>query len=560
MKKKYSIGVDYGTNSVRALVIDITNGQELGVQTYNYPGGEEGIILDSKNPHVARQSPDDYLAGLEASVLGALKKAERIKNFRREEVIGIGVDTTGSTPIPVTKEGTPLSFLPEFRSNINALAWLWKDHTAMEEAAEITLLAKKLKKPYLGKCGGTYSSEWFFSKILHCLRTDPKVFAAAFSWVELCDYIPAVLTGNTDPITLKRSVCAAGHKAMFNLSWGGLPSKEFLKKLDPQLAKLRDRLYDEAFPAGVKMGRLSPRWAEIFGLSTEVAVSVGAFDAHMGAVGAGIKPGRLVKIIGTSTCDTIVAAKASKLKDVKGICGIVNGSILPGYYGLEAGQSAVGDIFNWFVEFMGDKSLHEIYTKAAEKLNPGETGLMALDWNNGNRTVLVDPKLTGLLLGMTLHTKPYEVYKALIEATAFGAKVIIDRFEEYGVKVLEVVNCGGIAKKNPLLMQIYADILNRPMKLSRSAETCALGAALFGSVAAGAVNGGYDRTETAQKNITGLKALVYLPNLKNAVVYARLFKIYKQLHDGFGTKNCSKMNTVMKELLEIKQQATQAKC
>ncbi len=552
MKKKYAIGVDYGTNSVRALIIDITDGRELASRVYNYERGDAGVILDRKDPHVARQDPSDYLKGLELSVKKALKLADRVKGFKREDVIGIGVDTTGSTPLPVNKEGTPLSFLPEFRNNINALAWLWKDHTAMEEAEEITALAAGQKRPYLEKCGGTYSSEWFFAKILHCLRIDKKVFRAAYSWVELCDYIPAVLTGNTDPLTLKRSVCAAGHKAMFNPSWGGLPEKSFLKKLAPELAGLRDRLYDEAFPAGVKMGKLAPKWAGIFGLSTEVTVSVGAFDAHMGAVGSGIKPGTLVKIIGTSTCDTLVFPGNKKLENIKGICGIVKGSILPGYYGLEAGQSAVGDIFNWFVNFMGSRELHEVYTGEAEKLKPGESGLMALDWNNGNRTVLVDPKLTGLLTGQTLYTKPHEVYRALLEATAFGARVIIDRFEEYGVKVSEIVNCGGIAEKNPLFMQIYADIFNRPMKISRSAQTCALGAALFGAVAAGSVNGGYDRVEDAQKRITGIKNRVFRPKKENVLVYAELFKIYKKLHDGFGTGEPVKMNTVMKELLKVK--------
>ena len=554
MQKKYSIGIDYGSNSVRALVVDITNGKELGSHVYNYESGDAGIILDKKDHNVARQNPADYIKGLEITVINALKKAEKVKGFKREDVIGIGVDTTGSTPIPVNREGTPLSFLPEFKNNINALAWLWKDHTSMEEAAEITVLATKMKKTYLGKCGGTYSSEWFFSKILHCLRIDKKVFDAAYSWVECCDYVSAVLTGNTDPITIKRSICSAGHKAMFNADWGGLPSKDFLKKLDPKLADLRDRLYDKAFPAGVKMGNLAPKWAALFDLSTEVMVSVGAFDAHMGAVGSGIKPGTLVKIIGTSTCDTIVYPANKKLKDVKGICGIVKGSILPGYYGLEAGQSAVGDIFNWFVRFMGDNKLHEIYTKEAEKMRPGETGLMALDWNNGNRTVLVDPKLTGLLVGQTLHTKPHEVYRALVESTAFGARVIIDRFEEYGVKVNEVVNCGGIAEKNAMLMQIYADIFNRPMKISRSSQTCALGAAIFGAVAAGKINGGYDRTEEAQKNIAGLKDKVYRPIKKNVATYAKLFKIYKQLYDGFGTSDCTKMNSVMKDLLTIKSQ------
>lgn len=561
---KYAIGLDYGTNSVRALVVNIENGEELGTYVYNYEHGEDGIILDPKNPNVARQHPADYIKGLEVTIEGALREAERnYKDFKREEVIGIGIDTTGSTPLPVDRDGVPLAFHEEFKDNINALAWLWKDHSSYEEAEEITRLANEGGYPYLRKYGGVYSSEWFFSKILHCLRVDPKVFEAAYTWIEICDYIPGVLTGIQKPNEIKRSVCAAGHKAMFNPEWGGLPSKEFLAKLDPRLADLRDRLYDKAYTSDIPFGKISKYYAEKFRLSQDVIVAVGAFDAHMGGVGAGIKPGVLVKVIGTSTCDMMVVPNTEKLPDIPGLCGIVDGSILPGYFGLEAGQSAVGDIFNWFVkyltprEYFGEegknKDLHQLLTEKAEKLRTGESGLLALDWNNGNRTVLVDAKLTGLLIGQTLHTKPEEVYRALIEATAFGARVIMERFEEYGVKVNEVIACGGIAEKNPFVMQIYADVLGKPIKISYSSQTPALGAAIFGAVSAGYEKSGYKNVEEAQKAICRVKDKIYYPREEDRNIYNRLYKLYKELHDIFGTKEASyNLYHVMKELIEIR--------
>ncbi|MEN2984318.1 MAG: ribulokinase [Dictyoglomaceae bacterium] len=561
---KYAIGLDFGTNSVRALVVDISTGEEVGTYVFNYEHGEDGVILDPKNPNVARQHPADYVKGLEVSIEEALKDAEeKVKEFNRKDVIGIGVDTTGSTPIPVDKEGIPLAFHEEFKDNINALAWLWKDHSSHEEAEEITELARKRGEPYLKKYGGVYSSEWFFSKILHCLRTDPKVFESAYSWVELADYIPALLTGKTKPEEIKRSVCAAGHKAMYNPIWGGLPSKEFLKELDPKLAELRDRLYDKAYTADIPAGKISSYYAKRFNLSEDVIISVGAFDAHMGAVGAGIKPGILVKVIGTSTCDMMIVPNTEDLSDIPGLCGIVDGSIIPGYFGLEAGQSAVGDIFNWFVKYFtpieySDETskisdVHQIFTEKASKLKPGESGLLALDWNNGNRTILVDAKLTGLLIGQTLHTKPEEIYRTLIEATAFGARVIMERFEEYGVKVKEIIACGGIAEKNPFVMQIYADILGRNIKISRSSQTPALGAAIFGAVAAGKERGGYSKVEEAQDVMCGVKPFIYKPNPQNHEIYNRLYKLYRELHDIFGTKEASyNLYHVMKELIKIR--------
>jgi L-ribulokinase len=555
----YTIGLDYGTNSVRCVVVNTTNGNEITTSVFPYPSGKDGIILDSSDANLARQNPADYIKGIEISVKNAIKDAKKNdKKFSPEKVIGIGVDTTGSTPIPVDKNGIPLSMPAKFKNNPNAMAWLWKDHTGYAEAAEITALAKKYHPEYLAKCGGAYSSEWFFSKILHCLRVDKKVFDAAYSWVECADYIPAVLVGDTKPENIKRGRCAAGHKAMFNNDWGGLPAKSFLNKLNSKLGALRDRLYKKTYTVDEPAGRLCKEWAKKLGLSENIPVAVGAFDAHLGAVGSGVKNGVLVKIIGTSTCDILVSSKKGKLADIPGVCGIVDGSVLPNFWGLEAGQSAVGDIFNWFANYIqpGGKhsGSHEELTKKAAKLKPAQSGLLALDWNNGNRTILVDQRLTGLLLGQTLHTKPEEIYRALIEATAFGALIIINRFEEYGIKIKEIINCDGIAERNPLLMQIYADITGREMKVSRSAQSCALGSAIAATVAAGKKAGGYDNFAHAQAAMCGVKNKVYIPNKKNHNVYVELYKLYKKLHDAFGIKNHKAvLSDVMKRLLELKE-------
>ena len=553
--KRYAIGVDYGTNSVRALIVDVADGAEIATHVFDYPSGDAGILLDPKDPNLARQNPADYVEGFFKSVRSAVNAAKRRRGFAPERVVGIGVDTTGSTPIPVDREGTPLAMQPRFKKNPAAHAWLWKDHTSHAEAAEITEKAARCKEGYLDKCGGTYSSEWYWSKVLHCKRTAPDVFDAAYAWVELADFVPAILTGNTDPDTMPRGVCAAGHKAMYHDQWGGLPGKAFLRRLDPDLAKVRDHYAASAVPSDRRAGRLTAEIARRVGLPAGVAVAVGAFDAHLGAVGAGIKPGTLVKIIGTSTCDMMVAPMKDPLPDIPGLCGIVPGSIIPGMYGLEAGQSAVGDIFNWFVShltpagFTAKGDAHRNLTRRADRLAPGQSGLLALDWNNGNRTILVDPLLSGLLVGQTLHTTAPEVYRALVESTAFGALTIIKRFEEYGVAVREVVNCGGIAEKNPFVMQIYADVCNRPMKISRSAQTCALGAAIFGAVAGGA----YRKTETAQKKMTGVKSTVYRPNRAAAKVYSELYPLYRTLHDAFGTsEGPGRLDGVMKRLIAIR--------
>lgn len=555
---QYAIGVDYGTNSVRALVVNIGTGEEIATHVYDYPSGEAGILLDPRDPNLARQSPADYIEGFITSVRNAVEDAKQSGEFSPDAVVGIGVDTTGSTPIPVDNRGQALSTKAEFRDNLAAYAWLWKDHTSHAEAQEITALAKEREEPYLAKCGGTYSSEWYWAKMLHCLRTAPEVAAATASWVELADFVPAYVTGNTDPKTLARGICAAGHKAMYSEERGGLPSKEFLSALDPKLAEWR---YDTvAVASNKKAGELTAEVADKIGLPAGIPVAVGAFDAHMGAVGAGAGAGTLVKIMGTSTCDCLPSPLAKALPDIPGLCGIVPESILPGMYGIEAGQSAVGDIFNWFVKnlsppaYGNDGAAHAKLTEDAAKLKPGESGLVALDWNNGNRTVLVDPLLTGLLVGQTLHTTAPEVYRALVEATAFGALTIIRRVEEYGVEVKQVINCGGIAEKNPMVMQIYADVCNRPMKISRSGQTCALGAAVFGSVAGGA----HASVEEAQAAMTGVKETVYEPIPENVAVYEKLYAIYHALHEAFGDTGFSgSLSHVMKDLVKIRHEARQ---
>ena len=552
MSAKYTIGLDYGTNSVRALVVNTANGREVATAVWGYEHGEAGVIL-SRDPNLARQHPADYVRGAEVAIRKALADAKKnVRGFNPGQIVGIGVDTTGSTPLPVDASGQPLAFDKRFAKNPAAMAWLWKDHTGVAEAVEITELAGKIRPRYLAKCGGTYSSEWFWSKILHCLRTSPEVFNAAHSWVELADYVPAALTGTEAPARFTAGICAAGHKAMFNENWGGYPDKEFLSQLGPKLGELRDRLCPRVRAIDSAVGGLTAEWSGKTGLPAGIPVAVGAFDAHLGAVGSGVTPGVLVKIIGTSTCDISVWPNTENLADVPGLCGIVNGSVLPKYFRLEAGQSAVGDIFNWFVNYLqpgGNAGTHETLTAGAAKLKAGESGLLALDWNNGNRTILVDQRLTGLLLGQTLYTTPAEIYRALIEATAFGALTIINRFEEYGVQIGQVVNCGGIAEKNPLVMQIYADVTGRPMKISRSAQTCALGAAIAGAVVAGA----HKDFDSAQRAMTGLKPRVFKPDAKAHAVYRGLYALYRKLHDAFGTKEWNgNLHDVMKQLIDIR--------
>jgi L-ribulokinase len=557
MSASYTLGLDYGTNSVRTIIVSTANGREVATAVWNYSQGTAGVIL-SRDPNLARQHPADYVTGAEISIKKAIAQARKsVRGFRAEQIIGIGVDTTGSTPLPVDRNGRPLALDKRFSKNPAAMAWLWKDHTGVAEASEITELARTLRPEYLAKCGGTYSSEWFFSKILHCLRTHPDVFDAAHLWVECADWVPAMLTGTEAPEKLTVGVCAAGHKAMYSDSWGGYPDAEFLSNLDPKMGALRSRLRPKAYSIDRSVGGLTAEWARRTGLTPNTPVAVGAFDAHLGGVASGIKPGTLVKIIGTSTCDMMVVPLGEQLADIPGLCGIVPGSILPGFFGLEAGQSAVGDIFNWFVNYiqpLGKKSgTHEALSKQAARLAAGESGLLALDWNNGNRTILVDQRLTGLLLGHTLYTTPAEVYRALVEATAFGALTIINRLEEYGVKVEQIVNCGGIAEKNPLVMQIYADVTGRPIKISRSAQTCALGAAIAGAVVAGKAAGGFDNYPEAQAAMTGLKTKVFQPHPKAHATYKKLYLLYRTLHDSFGTPQPNgALYGVMKDLIVIR--------
>ncbi|MDO5552935.1 MAG: ribulokinase [Planctomycetia bacterium] len=548
-KKQFALGLDYGTGSVRALIVDIVSGEEVASAVAPYASGVDGVVVDPGQPLLARQNPADWLAGLRDSVRTAI--AEATKNgFTPDRLAGIGIDTTGSTPVPVDEQGNPLSFQDRFRENPAAMAWLWKDHTSFAEAEEISTRARESNEPYLTKCGGVYSSEWFWAKALHFCRTEPDLADAAGGWVELADYIPGVLVGQTRPEKIVRSLCAAGHKGLWHRQWGGWPSRSFLTSLHPQLARWCDGM-SEPQTSDRPAGFLSPEWSESLGLLPNTPVATGGFDAHFGAVGAGIRPGCLVKIIGTSTCDIMVAPLDRPLGDIPGLCGIVPGSVLPDMYGLEAGQSAVGDIFNWFVKNFspaGQGGGHAELMQQAARLKPGQSGLVALDWNNGNRTILTDPLLSGLMLGTTLHTTAAEYYRALIEATAFGALTIINQFERYGVAVAEVLNCGGIAEKNPLLMQIYADVCNRPMRVTRSSQTCALGAAIFGAVAGKA----YSNVADAQRAMAAPLITAAEPCPAAVPVYARLYRIYKKMHDAFGCPNAP-MASLMKELIAIRE-------
>jgi L-ribulokinase len=547
----FTLGIDYGTNSVRALVVRCADGAEIGAAVVNYPSGTQGVLLDRRDHHLARQHPADYLYGLERSVRGALAAAKKTRGFDAGRVIGLGVDSTGSSPIPVDAQNVPLASSKKWAKNLHAQCWLWKDHTGWREAARITELAAQHRPQFIAKCGNTYSSEWFWSKIWRCRTVAPKVFAAAHSWVELCDWVPSVLAGVTDPTRVKRGICAAGHKALYSADWGGLPDKEFLALLNPDLAALRDRLYTKAYDATEPAGTLCPDWAKKLGLPAGIPIAIGEFDVHYGAIGCGIAEGTLVKVIGTSTCDCGVVSATKSVPDIPGICGIVPGAILPGFYGIEAGQSAVGDIFKWWVETVcgGQGALHGKLTAAAAKLRPGQSGLLALDWQNGNRTILVDPLLTGMIAGCTLHTTPAEIYRALIEATAFGARAIIERIKEYGVPIDRIVCAGGIAEKNALLMQIYADVTGCTMFVSGSSQACALGSAISAAVLAGA----HPDFPTAQRQMTSLKKIAYRPKPAAQKTYDRLYCLYRQAHDSFGGLNRSAdLSRLMKDLLALK--------
>ncbi|MBN2092592.1 ribulokinase [candidate division KSB1 bacterium] len=552
MKKNenYLIGIDFGTDSVRVLIADAADGSEIASDVQYYKRWKEGKYCDAAKNQF-RQHPLDYIESLEKSLKNALSKAP---SGTAAKIRGISVDTTGSTPGVVDKNGTPLALTPGFEDNPNAMFVLWKDHTAVKEAEEINKLAKSWGgEDYTKYEGGIYSSEWFWSKILHVLRVDKKVRAAAFSWVEHCDWIPALLTGNTDPFTMKRSRTAAGHKAMWHASWNGLPSEDFLVRLDPVLKGLRERLYTDTHTGDVPVGKLTAEWAKRLGLSPEVIVGVGAFDAHFGGVGAEIEPNMLVKVMGTSTCDMLITEMpAGGEQLVKGICGQVDGSIIPGMLGMEAGQSAFGDIYAWFKQLLmwplahilakmpgyDDKMKDEMIQQAADMIIPelskeagkisiDESSIVALDWMNGRRTPDANQALKGAITGLNLGSDAPRIFRALVEATAFGAKKIVDRFIEEGVEIKGVIAIGGIPKKSAFIMQVSADVLNMPIKVAASEQACALGSAM----AAAVVSGLYPTMAQAQKAMGSGFEKVYEPNKENAQKYKMLYERYSKLCD-----------------------------
>lgn len=541
---KFVIGLDYGSDSARALVVNADTGETLATSVKYYPRWKEGKYC---NPSINqyRQHPQDYIDVLEGTVKEALAQCPA---GTAENVVGIAFDTTGSTPAFTDATGTPLALLPEFAENPNAMFVLWKDHTAVKEAAEINKACKEWDVDYSAYEGGIYSSEWFWAKALHVLREDPEVRAKAYSIVEYCEWLPALITGVKRSSDIVRSRCACGHKAMWHEKWGGLPSEEFLVKLDPLLGGFRDRLFETTETAEKPVGTLSEEWAKRLGLSTNVVVAGGAFDCHMGAVGANVTPNTLVRVIGTSTCDVMIASYEEIGHNlIKGICGQVDGSVIPGWVGLEAGQSAFGDIYAWFkrvLEFplkniIGSSDLIDEATKAklideacdkiipaltveAEKIPISESTVIATDWMNGRRTPDANQLLKGTITGITLGTTAPRIFRALVEATAFGTKAIADRFINEGVKIDNVIGIGGIALKSPFVMQTLSDVLNMPIKVCKTDQACALGAAMFAATAAGV----YAKVEDAQKAMNSGFAKEYQPNPENAKAYQEIYDKY----------------------------------
>jgi L-ribulokinase len=550
----YALGIDYGTSSCRGLLVDLADGAELAESVYRYPHGIDGVVVSAGDPDLARQHPADYVVGLEAVASGVIAEAHRlIADFKPAEIVAIGFATTGSTPIPVDEHGTALGLLPEFAENPDALAWLWKDHTAHAEAAAITETAWRMRPDFVRALGGTYSAEWFWAKIWHCATVAPDVFAAAHSWVELCDYLPGVLTGTSAPTLLRRSITAAGHKAMYAAAWGGLPDTDFLAALDPALADLRGRLYDVAHPTTEIAGYVTAEWAERTGLEVGTPVAVGHFDAHAAGVSAGARVGTFVKVMGTSTCDVTIVEGAP---DIPGMCGVVLDTVVPGLTTIEAGQSAVGDIFNWWSDVLlgdgrdaGPATLAELGDRAAA-LVPGAHGLLALDWFNGNRSVLVDQRLTGLILGMTLHTKPHEVLRALVEATAYGARRIIDQVEAGGAPIDTVVAAGGIPTHAPWMIQTYADVLGRDIVVARTSQGSALGAAIVAAVAADE----FASVPAAQATLVHFAPDVVRPSAEAAMTYDELYREFVQVHDAFAADGV--LGGVMKRVLTVRDAAS----
>jgi L-ribulokinase len=542
----FVIGVDYGTDSVRSIIVNAVNGQEVASSVFYYPRWKEGLFCDA-SANQFRQHPLDYIEGLEDTIKRCLLQAGPTV---AANVKGISVDTTGSTPIAVNEQGTPLSLLPRFENNPNAMFVLWKDHTAVGEAAEINAHAEKFKTNYLKYVGGIYSSEWYWAKLLHVLREDTEVRNAISSWVEHCDWIPYLLTGAKDVRAMKRGICSAGHKALWSDEWKGLPPDDFFATLDPLLKGFTEKLYTEVYASDKAVGNLSKEWAEKLGLSTDVVIGIGAFDCHMGAVGGQIEPYYLSKVMGTSTCDILVAP-TDEVNDtlVSGICGQVPGSVIPGMMGMEAGQSAFGDAYAWFknllvwpmqnllaqsshidpatikklIEEASDKILPELSRQAAQ-LPVEENAELAIDWLNGRRTPDANQLLEGAFSGLNLGSNAPQLFRALVEATCFGAKAIVERFIEQGISVKGLIGLGGVAKKSPFIMQMMSDVMNMPIRIHRSEQTCALGAAMFAATVAGI----YNRVEEAMEVMGQGFDAEYTPNKDLVPVYEKRYQQYKK--------------------------------
>ncbi len=552
MKDQFVIGLDYGSDSARALIVNASTGEILASSVRYYPRWTEGKYCDQVINQY-RQHPQDYIDVLEATVKETLAQCPA---GTAEQVLGIAFDTTGSTPAFTDETGTPLAMQPEFAENPNAMFVLWKDHTAIKEATEVNDLCAKWDIDYTAYEGGIYSSEWFWAKALHVLRQDKAVRENAYSIIEYCEWLPALITGVKKSSDVVRSRCACGHKAMWHEKWGGLPSEEFLTALDPLLAGFRDRLFEKTETADKPVGCLSEEWAKRLGLSTKVVVAGGAFDCHMGAVGAAVSPHTFVRVIGTSTCDIMVSSyEEIGDKLIKGICGQVDGSVIPGMVGLEAGQSGFGDIYAWFkhvLEFplknvMAKTSLIDESTKAkliaetvdqiipalsveAEKIPISESTVIATDWMNGRRTPDANQMLKGSIAGLTLGSSAPRIFRALVEATAFGSKAIVDRLRNEGVRIDTVIGIGGIAQKSPFVMQTLSDVLNMPIKVCKTDQACALGAAMFAATAAGV----YEKVEDAQKAMNSGFDKEYTPNKENAKAYHEIFEKYVLLGQSTG--------------------------
>ena len=544
IKENLVLGIDFGTDSVRALIVNIGTGEILGSRIAEYRRWKEGLYCNASHNQF-RQHPQDYIESLESAVRAVL---DDIPEDPGSRIAGLGIDTTGSTPCVVDEKGQPLALQEPFSENPNAMFILWKDHTAIEEADRINETARSWGGvDYTKYSGGSYSSEWFWSKLLYVLRNDQRVRKAAYSCVEHCDWMTALLTETTDPLTMARSRCAAGHKAMWNAEWDGLPSDAFWQQVDPLLNGFRERMGSRTSTSDQAAGGLSASWAKRLGLQAGIPVAVGGIDAHFGAVGGGIRPGTLSKVIGTSTCDMMVVPyEVLGDRRIPGISGQVDGSIIPGAVGLEAGQSAFGDVYAWFRKFLmwpleeiktGDtvalerlretmnEQLLSILAEEAERIPPETTGLVALDWLNGRRNPDADYGLKGAVAGLNLGTTPPRVYRVLVEATAFGAKSIADRFIEYGVEIRKVTAMGGIPQKSPFVMQVLADVMGAPIDISAAEQATALGAAMFGAVAAGCFS---DITSAQEKLGQGISRS-YMPDSKRQKTYAEIYARYQRL-------------------------------